>query len=361
VVFDLGRTALVVVDMQNDFCAPGGWLSHIGVDVSPLGTPIGPIDRLARALRANDVPIIFLNWGNRPDRANLPTSILHVYDADGTGTGIGDPLPNGSAVLEHGSWSSALVAGIEVADGDLFVDKYRMTGFVDTELDSILRNLDISTVLFAGVNLDQCVYATLTDAAALGYDCVLVEDCCATTSPAECTTATLYNVAQCFGFVSSSAAIFAGLHEREGGGRPFEHHVASSLVANRISAGDTVKLVLLKAPDDVDDTSVFLEIWEPGGSQPLNSHPNSSESFYFLAGEGVAHSDGEHAVVRANELLVLPPRSVHRIENTGPGRLYAITTMMPDEGFASLVSRGPVEPLDDEDLDWLERAGTTGS
>jgi nicotinamidase-related amidase len=83
----------------------------------------------------------------------------------------------------------------DIRSGDLFVDKYRMTGFVDTELDSVLRNLDVSTLLFAGVNLDRCVYATLMDAAALGYDCILLEDCCATTSPPECATGTLYNVA----------------------------------------------------------------------------------------------------------------------------------------------------------------------
>src|SRR6202000_2247722 len=192
-------------------CSPNGWLAHIGVDVSPLAAVISPIAQAASILRGVGVPIIFLNWGNRPDRANLPPSILHVYDRDGSGTGIGDLLPNGAAVLERGSWSSALVDGLDADAGDLFVDKYRMTGFVDTELDSVLRNLDVSTLLFAGVNLDQCVYATLMDAAALGYDCVLLEDCCATTSPAESAAGTLYNVVQCFGFVATASAVTESL------------------------------------------------------------------------------------------------------------------------------------------------------
>jgi ureidoacrylate peracid hydrolase len=212
VTLDLARTVLIIVDMQNDFCAPGGWLSHIGVDVSPTGTAVAPIALLAPALRDRGVPVLWLNWGNRPDRANLPPGVIHVYDADGESTGIGDPLPgSGSPVLERGSWSAALVDGLEAAPEDLLVDKYRMSGFFDTELDSILRNLDATTLLFAGVNVDQCVLATLSDAACIGYDCVLLSDCCATTSPSFCVEATVYNVAQCFGFVADSIDLLKGM------------------------------------------------------------------------------------------------------------------------------------------------------
>jgi len=91
--------------------------------------------------------------------------------------------------------------------GEPCVDKYRMSGFWDTPLDSILRNLAVTTLMFAGVNVDQCVFATVVDAACIGYDVVLLEDCCGTTSPAYCHDATVYNVAQCFGFVTSSTAL----------------------------------------------------------------------------------------------------------------------------------------------------------
>ena len=91
------------------------------------------------------------------------------------------------------------------AHSDISIDKFRMSGFYDTCLDSVLRNLDIKTLLFAGVNADQCVLATLMDANFLGYDCVLLEDCTATTSPAFCWDATLYNVRQCFGFTTQSS------------------------------------------------------------------------------------------------------------------------------------------------------------
>jgi nicotinamidase-related amidase len=212
VLLDLARTAVVIVDLQNDFCAPQGWLASIGVDVSVLSGAVALSGQLAAAARAADVPVIWLNWGNRPDQANLPPGVAHVYDPEGTGTGIGHVLPaSGAAVLTKGSWGAALTAPLQARDGDIAVDKYRMSGFWDTELDSVLRNLRVDTLLFAGVNSDQCVYATLIDAACLGYDVVLLTDASATTSPAYCHEATIYNTRQCFGFTASTAQVLTAL------------------------------------------------------------------------------------------------------------------------------------------------------
>jgi nicotinamidase-related amidase len=209
VTLDLGRTAILVIDMQNDFCHRDGWLAHIGVDVTPARTPIRELSRTLPALREQGVPVLWVNWGNRPDRLNLSPSLLHVYKPTGEGIGIGDPLPNsGAHVLEQGSWSAAIVEELACDPADIHVAKYRMSGFWDTPLDSILRNLGVTTLLFAGVNLDQCVLCTLQDANFLGYDCILLEDCCATTSPDYCVAATLYNVRQCFGFVASAKSLF---------------------------------------------------------------------------------------------------------------------------------------------------------
>lgn len=209
---DLARTAMLVIDMQNDFCHPDGWLAHIGVDVSAARAAIGPLAALLPGLRAAGVPVVWLNWGNRPDRLNLSPALLHVYDPSGEGIGLGDPLPgHGARVLELGSWSAAVVEELAADARDIQVAKYRMSGFWDTPLDSILRNLGVRTLLFGGVNLDQCVMATLQDANFLGYDCLLVEDCAATTSPDFCTAATLYNIRQCYGFVLNSAGLLAAL------------------------------------------------------------------------------------------------------------------------------------------------------
>jgi nicotinamidase-related amidase len=213
---DLARTALVVIDMQNDFCHTHGWLSSIGVDVVPARQPIAPLQSLLPRLRLAQVPILWVNWGNRADRLNLSPSLLHVYNPNGRSVGLGDALPGAPAhanratarVLEAGSWGAEVVDDLVQAPTDIRIDKFRMSGFVDTCLDSVLRNLDIKTLLFAGVNADQCVLATLMDANFLGYDCVFLQDCTATTSPAYCWDATLYNVRQCFGFTALSADVF---------------------------------------------------------------------------------------------------------------------------------------------------------
>ena len=134
---------------------------------------------------------------------------------DGHAVGLGDPLPAsptpGARVLERDSWAAAVVDELEIAATDIRVNKYRMSGFWDTELDSILRNLGVTTTLFAGVNADQCVLASLMDANFLGYDTIMVEDCTATTSPEYCWHATLYNVRTCFGFTTTSDALVKGL------------------------------------------------------------------------------------------------------------------------------------------------------
>ena len=213
---DLARTAMIVIDMQNDFCHPKGWLASIGVDVAPARAPIMPLMKLLPVLRKHGTPIVWVNWGNRPDRKNLSPALLHVYNPTGLGCGLGDRLAGSdSRVLEKDSWSAAIVDELAPDPADIKVDKYRMSGFWDTPLDSILRNLGVTTLLFGGVNLDQCVLCTLQDANFLGYDCILVADCAATTSPEFCRDAAIYNVKQCFGFVAQSTAIAAGIAAAE--------------------------------------------------------------------------------------------------------------------------------------------------
>jgi nicotinamidase-related amidase len=215
VTLDLRRTAMIVVDMQNDFCAKGGWVDHLGVDVAPDRSPIGPLQRLLPPLRSAGAQVIWLNWGNRADLMNMAPNQLHLYKPTGEGIGLGDPLPgSGAPVLQKDSWAAAVVDELKQEACDVKVDKYRISGFWDTPLDSILRNLGIKTLLFGGVNIDQCVLCTLQDANFLGYGCVLVDDCSATTSPDYCSQATIFNVKKCFGFVTGSKQILAALGGR---------------------------------------------------------------------------------------------------------------------------------------------------
>jgi nicotinamidase-related amidase len=210
---DIAKSALLIIDMQNDFCHPDGWLSHIGVDVTPARQPIAPLQSLLPLLREVNIPIVWINWANRPDLLNISAATSHVYNPTGEGIGLGDALPkNGAKVLVKDSWAAAVVDELVQLPQDISVDKYRMSGFWDTPLDSILKNLGRTTLFFAGVNADQCVMTTLQDANFLGYDCILLEDCTATTSPEYCWQATLYNVKQCFGFVSDSPAMIKAIH-----------------------------------------------------------------------------------------------------------------------------------------------------
>lgn len=209
---DLNKAACLVIDMQNDFCHPNGWLASIGVDVTPARQPIEHLRQLLPRLRAAQVPVLWVNWGNRPDLLNISAGLRHVYNPTGKGVGLADPLPkNGAPVLTKGSWAAAVVEELSQAPEDTWVDKYRMSGFWDTPLDSILRNLGKTTLFFCGVNIDQCVMATLQDASFLGYDCILLQDCSATTSPDYCFKATIYNVNQCFGFATTSQHLLAAL------------------------------------------------------------------------------------------------------------------------------------------------------
>ncbi|MEM9162140.1 MAG: isochorismatase family cysteine hydrolase [Cyanobacteria bacterium P01_F01_bin.4] len=209
---DLAKTACLVIDMQNDFCHPDGWLAHIGVDVTAAKNPVRPLQKLLPGLRSRQVPILWVNWGNRPDLLNISAGLRHVYNPTGDGVGLADPLPkNGAPVLTKGSWAAAVIDELMPEPNDIHIDKYRMSGFWDTPLDSILKNLGKTTLLFAGVNADQCVLCTLQDANFLGYDCIMLRDCTATTSPEYCMQATVYNVNQCFGFVADADAVLAGI------------------------------------------------------------------------------------------------------------------------------------------------------
>lgn len=209
-IVDLARTALIIIDMQNDFCGEDGWVASMGIDFAAARNLVEPINRVADALRRHDVPVLWVNWGVRADRANLSPSTQHPFNPLGMGPGLaGARTTNEHSynVLEKDGWGADLVDGLERAPGDIWVDKHRISGFWDTPLDSILRNLNVSTLLFAGINADHCVYATLMDANFHGYDTIMLEDCVATTSPDFCMQATLHNVRFCFGFTTASGQL----------------------------------------------------------------------------------------------------------------------------------------------------------
>jgi ureidoacrylate peracid hydrolase len=217
IVIDAHKTALLIVDMQNDFCCIGGWLHSRGVDITPNRRPIGPIRHLVEACRESAVPVIWVNWGVRKDLLNIHPSLRHAHSLRGDEPGLAEAVPGTrSEVLARGSWGAEIVEEINPGNMDIQIVKHRFSAFWDTETDSILRNLGIKTLLIGGVNMDQCVMTTLEDASFLGYDTVLIEDATATTSPDYCVQAVLYNVKLLFGFVARSEAVLAAIDASSG-------------------------------------------------------------------------------------------------------------------------------------------------
>ena len=213
-IVDLTRTALIVIDMQNDFCAPNGWMASMGVDVSSPRALVEPINRATAAMRANAVPVLWLNWGVRPDRLNLSPGTQHPFNPTGRGAGLSGELVGPTRthhLLRKDSWGARIIEELVQAPKDIHVDKHRISGFWDTPLEAILRNLDVTTLIFAGINADHCVLGTLMDANFHGFDTILLEDGTATTSPEFCLRATLHNVRFCFGFTTTSRALIASV------------------------------------------------------------------------------------------------------------------------------------------------------
>ena len=201
---DITRSALMIIDMQNDFISPDGWFATSRkADVSCLSKVIGQINALSGAFRKVGAPVIHINWAVRPDAANLPANVLDKGSDCGARSGYGDHISSGR-VLVDGDWGSQSVSDINVDSRDIAVGKTRLTGFRDNELDSILRRLDVTTLFFTGVNLDRCVFATLADGCFNGFDAVLVEDATTTVSPPHVIEAILYLIRLLYGFTAKS-------------------------------------------------------------------------------------------------------------------------------------------------------------
>ena len=213
---DVHHSALVVVDMQNDFCHPEGWFGQKGVSMRATRKPIPMLQKLLPLWRAAGGRVVWLNWGVRTDRLNLPEAVLlkAKLDAQGQLSGVGyaesSPLDRGPSLVP-GHWGAQVVDELPVAADDITVFKHRLSGFYDNELDSLLRQQGLKTLLFAGINTDRCVFSSLQDAGFLGYDCVLLEDACSTPSPAYVSRAILFLVEKLHGFVASAQALTVSL------------------------------------------------------------------------------------------------------------------------------------------------------
>ena len=154
-------------------------------------------------------------YKRQADALNLSPTIHFKgkRSADGVGYAERSPIDHGPSLV-RGEWGARVVDELEVAASDITVHKHRLSGFWDNEFDSLLRQQGITTLLFAGINTDRCVFSTLQDAAFLGYDCVLLKDACNTPSPAYVTRGIHFIVQQLHGFVATAEALMASLPKR---------------------------------------------------------------------------------------------------------------------------------------------------
>lgn len=212
VLVDLARSALLIVDMQNDFIDEAGWFAAMrGVSCAPLRDIAPRINALGDRFRTAGGAVIRINTGLRADLANLPAGSIARADDMGRRAGFGFARDGARGpVMQAGHWGTESHQSIQRADGDITVLKSRYSGFRDNELDQILRRLDVTTLFFTGVNLDRCVFATLIDGAFQGFDPILVTDACATPSPAATCAAIIELVEMLYGFTTTTDAILNG-------------------------------------------------------------------------------------------------------------------------------------------------------
>lgn len=199
------RGALLVIDMQNDFCAPGGWTEASGLDYTKCREAIPGIQRAIDTARELGMWIIWVYWQNRSDLRNLGAPTLYSFKHNLDQQGIGQELQHGPVLLED-SWGAQMVDDLQsyMDDDDVHIHKVRMSGFHGTHLDQVLRTQGINTLFFTGVNTDQCVTTTMEAAYFNDYNAVLLTDGTATSSPPFCQDAVEHNAEQCWGFTMST-------------------------------------------------------------------------------------------------------------------------------------------------------------
>jgi ureidoacrylate peracid hydrolase len=204
-VDDVRRGALVIIDMQNDFCSPGGWTDRSGLDYRRCRKAIPGVQRAIKGARDHGMWVIWVYWHNRPDLRNLGAPSLYSFKHSPDQKGIGEELDHGP-VLTVGAWGAEMVDELKalMREEDVHIEKVRMSGFFGTHLDQVLRAQGISTLFLAGVNVDQCVTTTMEDAYFRDYNAVLLSDACATSSPDYCQQAVEFNARNCWGFATTT-------------------------------------------------------------------------------------------------------------------------------------------------------------